>query len=685
MKHVQHLATLLMVALVLSACAAAAPPNGAASDTTTVKRGTLRVTVSSSGTVQPVQSADLTFGATGTVEKVLVTEGQVVKRGQDLAALDPRDLDQQVVQMEANLQTAEARLEQARSGNATEQDLASQQAALKSAQAQLDKARTGNTTAADIAAAEAGVRSAQAGLTRARTGNVTAADIANAEAAVRAAEASLQRAKTGNVTAADIANAEAAVRAAEASLAAAQRGPAPDQVSAAQSRLTQAQQAYQKTAAAASASKTSAQQSMEQAADSVRLAQEAYSSAFWDNQQAQSGVDPRTGDRFVTDSSEDVAQQQYAEALRQAEIQLRQAESRLEQAKVTFETSKQQEINDVATAQAQVDDAQTQLDELLKGPKDTTVAQAQAQVDQARAQLQKLQQGGSAADVASAQAQVDQARAQLQKLRQGGTAADIAAARAQVDQAAAQLQKLRQGGSASDIASAQAQVDQAQAQFEKLSAGSSESDISIAEAGLSQARAQLQSAKLSRDKAVLKAPFDGVVTGVNVDVGDSATSAGTTGAPITIVDDSKLHLDVNVSERDVAQLRKGQSAQVVIDALGSEVITGTLSYVAPAATVVQNVTTYLVRIDLPKQNEAIRVGMNASVEIATLEKADALIIPASAVRSEGSKRFVRIKQGDTFVDREIRIGLGNDVEVEVVSGLNEGDQIAVLGSASTVQ
>jgi len=121
MKHVQRLATLLMVALVLSACAAAAPPNGAASETTTVKRGTLRVTVSSSGTVQPVQSADLTFGATGTIEKVLVTEGQVVKRGQELAALDPRDLEQQVVQSEANLQTAEARLEQARSGNATEQ------------------------------------------------------------------------------------------------------------------------------------------------------------------------------------------------------------------------------------------------------------------------------------------------------------------------------------------------------------------------------------------------------------------------------------------------------------------------------------------------------------------------------------------------------------------------------------
>ncbi len=686
MNQLRRVAALLIVALTLSACASAAPQNQAASETTTVKRGNLRVTVSSSGTVQPVQSADLSFGVTGTIERLLVEEGQVVKKGQQLAALDPRDLQQQVMQSEANLQTAQARLEQAKTGNATEQDLAAQQAAVKSAEAQLSKARSGNTTRADIAGAEAAVRNAQAGLQRARTGNVTAADIANAEASVRLAEAGLQRARTGNVTAADIANAEAAVRAAEAQLTAAQRGPAPDQVSAAQTRLTQAQQSYQKTAAAASANKSSAQQSMEQAADNVRLAQNAYSTAYWDNQQAQNSIDPKTGGKLREPTPDEpgidpeVIKQQYAEALRNAELQLRQAESRLEQAKLTYENAKQQEINDVATAQAQVDDAQTQLNELLKGPKDTAVAQAQAQVDQARAQLQKLKQGGSAADVASAQAQVDQARAQLQKLRQGGTPADIAAARAQVDQAQAQLQKTRQGGSASDIAAAEAQVTQSQAQLDKLSAGASESDISIAEAGVSQAQAQLNAAKLNRDKAVLRAPFDGVITTVNVSVGDSATSTGATGAPITIVDERKLHLDVSVSERDVSQLSKGQPATVVIDALGTDVITGTVSYIAPAATVVQNVTTYRVRVDLPKQNEVVRVGMNATVEIATVEQKNVLIVPSSAIRSVGTKRFVRLKEGDTFVDREIRIGLSNDIEVEVTSGLNEGDQIAVIGS-----
>ncbi|MDP9315749.1 MAG: efflux RND transporter periplasmic adaptor subunit, partial [Chloroflexota bacterium] len=78
-------------------------------------------------------------------------------------------------------------------------------------------------------------------------------------------------------------------------------------------------------------------------------------------------------------------QQTYADALRNAELQLSQAQSRLEQSKVAADNARQQEATDIASAQSQVDDAQVQLDELLKGPKPADVATAQAQLDQARA------------------------------------------------------------------------------------------------------------------------------------------------------------------------------------------------------------------------------------------------------------------------------------------------------------
>lgn len=683
MRQIQRLLTLITAAGVLAACGMGGGAATPANETTIVRRGNLTVTVSSNGTVQPAQSADLSFGVSGTVAELVVDAGQQVKAGQPLAKIDPRDLEQQVVQAEANLRSAQAQLEQARSGNATDADLEAQAASVRSAEANLDKTRTGGTTAADIRSQEAAVRSAQAGLVKAQTGNVKASDIANAEASVRAAEANLEKVRTGNITQADIISAEASVRAAEAQLQQVQSGPTPDQVSAAQTQLAQAQQNYQKTAAQAAATKSSAEQSMLQAADAVRLAQETYSSAFWDNDQAQRGIDPTTGREFAESVNDELQQQQYAEALRRAELQLSQAQSQLEQAKVSFENAKQQEINDVATAQVQVDDAQVQLNEVLKGPKAADVIQAQTTLDQARANLQKLQQGGTPADIASAQAQLDQARATLAGLRSGGTAADIAQARATLDQAQAQLQKLRQGGTAADVASAQAQVDQAQAQFEKLSAGSAPSDISIAEAGVTQAEAQLKAAQLDRDKATLTAPFDGIVTVVNVGVGDSASAGETGGTAITVVDLSSLHIDVYVGETDIASIAAGQPATITVDALDTQPISGTVEYVAPAATVEQDVTTYLVRVALPEENTAIRVGMSALVEIAVAEQPDVLLVPVSAVRSEGGQRFVRLQRGDTFVDQPVRLGMRNDLEVEVLEGLSEGDVIAVLGTAPT--
>jgi len=678
MKRYSIAGVVLAASLILAACGPGG--NQQAVETTTVQRGKLQVAVSGNGTVEPLELAEVNFGVAGTVARVLVEEGQLVNANQELAELDPRDLDQTVRQSEANVQTAEAQLEQARSGNATEQDLQAQQAALDSAQANLDKARTGGVTAADIANAEAGVRNAQAGLVRAQTGNVTPADIANAEAAVRSAEAGLQRARTGNVTPADIANAEAAVRSAEAQYQKASQGPTPDQVSTAQTRLQQAQQSLQKTAAAASTAKSNAEQTLLQQADAVRLAQEAQSKAYWDDQNAQNGIDPQTGQRFEDlNLDEDVQKQNYVNALRDAELRLSQAQSQLEQARLALENAKQAEINDVATAQSQVDDAQIALDELLKGPKPEDVATARASLDQARAQLQKLQAGGTPADIASAQATLDQARAQLAKLRQGGTAADVAAARAQVDQANAQLAKLQQGGTAADVAAAQAAVDQANAQFEKLTSPVAPSDIEIAEAGVTQAQAQLEAAKLNRDKAVLRAPFAGIVTAVTINPGDLASGAGgADGAAVTIVDATELHIDVNISESDVAQVEQGQIAQVQIEALGDEQIPGRVSYIAPASTVVQDLTTYLVRIDVDPGVEQVRVGMTANVEIGVEERENVLLIPLSAVRSSGSKRFVRLQRGSEFVDQELQLGLSNDIEVEVESGLNEGDVIATL-------
>ncbi|MBV9789695.1 MAG: efflux RND transporter periplasmic adaptor subunit [Chloroflexi bacterium] len=600
--------------------------------TAPVVRGDIQVTVESSGTVKPAQSVDLFFQSSGKVKEVEVEQNQQVKAGQVLARLDDRDLRLQVQQAEADLKTAESQLETTAEGDTTPEKVAEAQAAIRGAQAQLDKARTGN---------------------------VTAADIANAEAVVRAAEAQLVKAQTGNVTAADIANAEAAIRAAEAQVQKAQSGPTPDAISAAQTTLRLAEQNYEKVAANASAAKTTAQQTMDKAADSVRLAQEAYSSAFWDNQQAQDGRDPRTGQKFINDNEGDAKKREYEEALRNAQLQLSQAETSLEQAKVAYENARQQEINDVATAQAQIDDARVQLDELTKGPK--------------------------APDVTTAQAQLDQARAQLQKLKQGGTAADIAAARAQLDQARAQLQKLRQGGTAADIAAARAQVEQLQAGLEGLRAPVPENDIERADAAVAQAAARVEAAKLKLDQAVLEAPFEGTITAMSAVPGSYVSTGGAGSSAFTLVDLSSLHLDVSLSESDVARVQNGQTVIISFDALPDQTFEGKVTAISPTAQEQNSVVTYLVRVDFDAKDAAIKVGMTASASFIVEQKQGVIQVPNRAIQTIGQDKIVKVMYEGKLATVRVQTGTTNGTVTEIVTCvdtknqcLREGDKVSTM-------
>jgi HlyD family secretion protein len=728
---------LIVVMIIIAVLVNSAQSRAAASvpdPTVPVTRGNIVADVAGSGTVAAAQSLDQVFQTNGTVVEVLVEEGDTVTKGQVLARIDPRALQLKVDRATVALKSARAQYAQAEKGNATPEDLAAAQASVDSSEANLFKARNGNVTTADIQNAEAQVNSARAQLQKTKTGNITTADIQNAEAQVRAAEAQVRKATTGNVTAADIENAEAQVRAAQAQLDKARsggvtpsdianaeaqvrsaqaqldkvmQGATPDQLSSAQANLDQAKQSYQKTADAAAANKVQAEQSMLQAADSVRLAQEAYSTAYWNNQQAQSGRNPQTGHSFDDDRLDaGVQQQQYASALRDAELQLSQAQSRLEQAKTTYENAKQQEITDLATAQIQVDNAQVQLNELLKGPNQSDVTVAQSQLDQARANLEKLQSGGSASDIAAAQAQLDQANANLKKLKQGGTPADIAAAQAQLDQANANLTKLRQGGTANDIAISQAQLDQAQANLQKLTESGTEADIAAAQAQVDQAQANydkltaegtltdleirqaqvdqaaqdLEQAKYDLEAVTLKAPFTGVVTAVNIVPG---SVVGSTAAAVTIVDRSTLHVDLRLSENDVVRAKLGQPVAVTIDSLSGWQTTGEIDYIAPAAEVTNDVVTYGVRVSFVDDDPSVKVGMTANLNITTAIKENILLVPNSALLPKGAGRVVQVPNADgTVREVDVQVGLTDGTQTEIVSGLKEGDRIIALPGTS---
>jgi HlyD family secretion protein len=183
----------------------------------------------------------------------------------------------------------------------------------------------------------------------------------------------------------------------------------------------------------------------------------------------------------------------------------------------------------------------------------------------------------------------------------------------------ARLQGLQRAG---EIEAAQASLEAAQAQRDQLFSDPTESQSIRAEAGISRAEANLEQARLNREYAELQAPFAGEIAAINIDPGDPAITAGAGGTPaIRLVDLSQLYVEVDVPDADIAQVEKGQPANVVADAIPGEVFEGTVSFVSPAAeTSPQGVTTYMVRIELDNEDDrdlTLRAGMSVSVTIDT--------------------------------------------------------------------
>jgi HlyD family secretion protein len=385
-------------------------------------------------------------------------------------------------------------------------------------------------------------------------------------------------------------------------------------------------------------------------------------------------------------------------------------------------------------AEARLDGAQANLRELETGPDEEQVAAAEANLGAADASLRlstvqrdQVAKGASAAEIAAGEAEsasaltqqkvardaldatrdsgdtvkeqarynlfaadkaVEAAQARLDRLEAGPTQrqvdsgnANVAIAQAQRDAAQAQLDQLRAGASAGQLQAARANVaamtaqrNAAQAQLDLLRAGADVHQIAAAQANVDQAQIALELAQEELDKATLVAPFDGVVTAVNIQP-EQLTPA--TLPALTLADVSELKMVVDVDEIDVARLEEGQDVMVSVDALPGEVISGYVSRIAPAADQVGGVVVYGVTVVLDETDLPLRAGMSATAEIVTDKLEDVLLVPNWAIRIDRGtgKSYVNLMRAEAVEEVEVEIGVRGADESEVLSGLNEGDVV----------
>ncbi len=179
--------------------------------------------------------------------------------------------------------------------------------------------------------------------------------------------------------------------------------------------------------------------------------------------------------------------------------------------------------------------------------------------------------------------------------------------------------------------------------------------------------------------SIIKSPITGVVLTRDVNVGDPVVPL-TEFQPGTelcaMADMGKMLFKGTVDEIDVGKMIPGMIAEIHIGALPESQIEGKLGRISPKARKEGNATLFDIEVEVVKTTGTmLRAGYSATCYVKIREKKDVLIIPERLVTFEEGKRFVETKEGETIRKVEIKTGLSDSLNIEVLEGLKEGQQI----------
>lgn len=212
-------------------------------------------------------------------------------------------------------------------------------------------------------------------------------------------------------------------------------------------------------------------------------------------------------------------------------------------------------------------------------------------------------------------------------------------------------------------------------------------DIETRDASLAQAMAILEEAEKNLDRTRVLSPLTGIVTSLDIKVGETAISS-TTNVPgsslMTIANPASIHTEVNVDEADIANVELGQEAEVVAIAYPDQPMKGTVSAIAISAKQPTGATSLSFLVDIAFTDTAgvvLRPGMSARAEIFTSNSEPKPAVPLQAVlveedRSAGEKTYsVFVYDDGVALRREVEVGISDDSHQEISSGLEASDRV----------
>lgn len=372
---------------------------------------------------------------------------------------------------------------------------------------------------------------------------------------------------------------------------------------------------------------------------------------------------------------------------RELEVALAGARVSLEAQQVAYKalTAPPREV-DIAVARAALNLAQAQYGTVSLGADSTQTTIASIQAELARNQLWQAQlQRDLNFAIAPAQRELAEANGitlpDTDQMARDTVPTQLKQADFEVliaDENLAGLQN--RGADVAGLSSAGAQIAAAQAQLERLLNGPTEMDLQIADMQLQIARLALDQAEANLRRAVLTAPFDGVVAENHLVVGELPPQ----GAALLLIDPTGYYVDVAVDETDIVEVQPGQRVTLALDALPGETITGTVARVAITPVRIGQLVTYTVRIMLDVTGQPVRAGMTATATVLVNELRDVLVLPNRFIRIDRTTQqaYVTVAQNGGYAEVPVQLGVRNDMDSQLVAGLEAGQRVVLLPRAT---
>jgi HlyD family secretion protein len=243
--------------------------------------------------------------------------------------------------------------------------------------------------------------------------------------------------------------------------------------------------------------------------------------------------------------------------------------------------------------------------------------------------------------------------------------------------------------SQSQLDEAKSTLDQAENRH-RAAAG----QLAVAQAGVVQATANVAQATAAVERAAeelanatIRAPIRATVLTRDVEIGSPVSSILNLGANATLVmtlgDIEKVYVKGQVDESDIGRVRLGQLPRITTESFRGRTFEGRVTQISPIGVEKDNVTTFAVEVSIDNPTKELKANMTANAEIVLQELPNSLLVPESAVIYDADRHpFVDVADPGSPSGRRrvaITLGTGNGSRIQVLSGLEAGQQIVIPG------